>query len=76
MRSEAKRLSDKKYYASPKGRANRWRKGELDGRDNSLRLAARAAGMSVSFTGIDSVVLTPRSVFRGSVAEAQAFLKS
>lgn len=74
-RTDAKREADLKYYHSAKGRLNRWRKGELDARDAKLRSMARKAGLTVYFTGVDSVVVSERK-FSGAATEAIQFLKA
>lgn len=69
MRPQHKRDADRKYYASYKGRLNRWRKGELDARDLKLRRLAREAGFSVRFLGVDTVELV-LPVFTGNPRQA------
>lgn len=70
---ERKRAADRKYYASYKGRLNRWRKGEFDARDTKLRVLARDLGYSVVFIGVDTVKLTTVA-YSGSVNNALLFL--
>lgn len=71
---EQKRARDRKYYASYKGRINRWRKGEFDARDDKVRSLARSLGYTVTFTSVDDIKLTKTS-FRGSVYDAYLWLQ-
>lgn len=72
---ERKRAADRKYYASPKGRINRWKKGDFDARDKKLRRLARWNGLSVVFTSVDTVQLKAIT-FDGDVQDAISYLSA
>lgn len=72
---EAKREADRKYYASRKGRINRWMKGDLDARDDRLRALARKHKLHVTFTTVDTVVLR-ETAYQGDVKGAIEWLRT